>query len=513
MKFQFSGAFYKLLFESSTDGMLLADLETKKFCLANRAICRMLGYSAEEINNLGVPDIHFKEDLPEVMDRFVRYSKGKIGHSISTEGLRIKRKNGSVFYVDIGASRIKLAGRTYVFGVFRNVTDRKRAETELEMTNIATRNLAEDFQVEKESLAQAKAKSEALLKSIGEGVIATDQTGKIILINHTTEKLLGWNSKQVEGKLLSEVRLIMDEKGKMIPEEKCPLFSALRGETFANDLSYLYVRKDGVKLPVALTVTPVEVSGKIIGAVEVFRDISKENEVEKLRTDFLALASHQLRTPLSGTKWLIETMNRGIMGQVTKKQKEYFDQIYQLNEWMIQLVSEMLNVLRLKGEGELIKNEKIAVSKFCTDLSDPMLAIAKSQGVILRCAHNDYLDVTMRTDRVILKTILECFISNAIYYSRSGQEIIIDAKEEPAGVVFSIKDSGLGIPKKEQKRIFERFYRASNAKEFKPAGTGLGLSIAEMLAEKIGANISFESKENKGSTFYLHILKKSGKKS
>jgi len=102
---------------------------------------------------------------------------------------------------------------------------------------------------------------------------------------------------------------------------------------------------------------------------------------------------------------------------------------------------------------------------------------------------------------------LECFISNAINYSQSGQKVILGVKEEPEAVIFSVRDFGIGVPKDEQARMFERFYRASNAKSLKPTGTGLGLSIARMLAEKIGAEISFESEEGKGSTFYLRVPK------
>jgi signal transduction histidine kinase len=223
----------------------------------------------------------------------------------------------------------------------------------------------------------------------------------------------------------------------------------------------------------------------------------------------LSLASHQLRTPLSGTKWLIETIKRGILGQMTKKQKEYLNQIYQLNERMIRLVGEMLNVLRLDSEMESIKQDKVSILNFCKDLPTSMLAMAKSREIILSTTLEDCKFVTIKTDQSILKSILECFISNAIDYSQNGQEVILAAKERPAAIIFSVKDSGLGIPKNEQNRIFERFYRTSNAKDFKPSGTGLGLNIAKTLAERIGAEISFESKENKGSTFYLRIPKKS----
>lgn len=247
---------------------------------------------------------------------------------------------------------------------------------------------------------------------------------------------------------------------------------------------------------------------KTIGCVVVFRDVTKERNIEKTKNDFLSLASHQLRTPLSGTKWLINTMQRGVLGKMNKKQSEYLGQIYNINERMIKLVSDMLNVLRLESGAVIIEKETISISKLYDELVLMMESAAKSKGVILKNIPKGRKEVFIETDAQILRSILENFISNSINYSSSGQVVILDAKDEAAAIVFFVKDHGIGIPKKEQEQILKRFYRASNAKEFKPDGTGLGLYTALILAEKIGAKIFFESKEGKGSIFYLRVPKK-----
>ena len=507
MEFQASEDFYKLLFDNANDGILLTDLDAQNFYVANKAICKMLGYSYEEIKNLGVADIHPKEDLPYVMGQFERQVRGKIGENILAKDMPVKRKDGSIFYTDIGASRVKLAGRMYLMGIFRDITDRRQIEKDLENVKIAVKNVYDDLQVEKEELIKTKVKDEALLESIGEGVVAIDQDGKIMLMNHAAERMLGWSAEEVMGKLLVEVWKVLDEKENLIPEATRPIANALKVGITTINSSYFYIRKDGTKLPVAISITPVMVDNKIIGAIGAFRDITKEKEIEKLRMDFLSLASHQLRTPLSGTKWLVETMQRGILGKITQKQKEYIDQIYQVNERMIQLVSEMLSVLRLEGGAHPIKKEAVLISSLYEDIPILMMAAAKSKKIVLDNNLKEHKNVTIETDKEILKSILECFISNAINYSEIGQEVILDMEEETAAVVFSVRDNGIGIPKEEQKRIFERFYRASNAKSFRPTGSGLGLNITKTLSEKIGAKISFKSKENKGSIFYLCIPK------
>src|SRR3989344_845129 len=249
-------------------------------------------------------------------------------------------------------------------------------------------------------------------------------------------------------------------------------------------------------------------NNNLIGFVGTEEDITKEKEVEKLRMDFLSLASHQLRTPLSGIKWLIGTLNREVLGSVTEKQKEYLNQIYQINERMIKLVFDMLNALRFESGEALVKKETISIPSLYEEVSLMTASAAKNRGVELHNVLENHTEVVVETDIAMLSSILETFISNAINYSERGQEIFLDAKEEPAAAVFFVKDSGIGIPKEEQGKIFEKFYRSSNAKAFKPDGTGLGLYTASLLAQKIGAKIWFESEINKGTTFYLRVPKK-----
>jgi len=166
--------------------------------------------------------------------------------------------------------------------------------------------------------------------------------------------------------------------------------------------------------------------------------------------------------------------------------------------------------LRLESEGMLVKKEKISVSSLFEDVLTIVATAAKEREIALQYSLN-HQAFTIETDPEILRSILEIFLSNAINYSSPGKQVIFDAKEESEVVVFFVRDFGIGIPQNEQEKIFGRFYRASNAKSLKVVGTGLGLNIAKVLAEKIGAKISFESQENKGSTFYLRIPKGSSR--
>lgn len=349
---------------------------------------------------------------------------------------------------------------------------------------------------------------DAILHSIGEGVFVVNKDLKVIVINKVAANMAGYKMEEILGTKYAEKLKFIYEGDEKINDEF--ISKAIETKTIQEMSNHtILVDKDGNEIPVADSATPLfDKDGEVIGCVVAFRDVTKERNIEKAKTDFLSLASHQLRTPLSGTKWLIETIQRGITGKMTRQQKEYLGQIYNINERMIKLVFDILNVLRLESGAATIQKETIPISKLYDDLALMVEPAAKSKGVILRNILKNHKEVAVETDILMLQNILESFVSNAINYSSPGQEVILGANDEAATVIFFVKDSGIGIPKEEQERILEKFYRASNAKEFKPDGTGLGLYTASMLAEKIGAKISFESKKGKGTTFYLRVPKK-----
>lgn len=347
-----------------------------------------------------------------------------------------------------------------------------------------------------------KAKIEALLQSIGEGIISTDEYGKVIKINHSAEKMLQWKEDEILGKMFTETIPAYDEKGEVIPPADRALPIVLtRG--VPTTLLASFARKDGSRFPVSVLVNPVILEGNLVGATAAIRDITKEKEIEKMRLDLLSLASHQLRTPLSGTKWLIETLRKGIHGPLNKEQDEYIEEIYKINERMTGLVSDMLSALRIESGMESFQVEAVSVSSLFDALSVTMTPLAQAKQIFLR--FNTEESATLETARELLRNILESFISNAIVYSPAGTEISVDVKNEPASITFSVTDHGIGIPKDEQSEIFSRFYRASNARVANTRGSGLGLYIASVLAEKIGGKVSFVSEEGKGSTFFVHV--------
>jgi len=372
--------------------------------------------------------------------------------------------------------------------------------------------LNESLLTDRKETEENRVKITALLASLGEGVVATDNNGVVTMINHHAEKILGWSSNEIIGKIFTGVVQATDENGKPTPADKRAISRVLVGIPKKKDVQQYqhpiyehlyYTQKNGTQVPVKVTVTPIILKNKVIGAVEIFYDASKERQLEKTREDLLALASHQLRTPLSGTKWLIETLINGIHGPLTPPQRDYLNEIYKINERMTSLVSDMLGVIRMENSIIPINKSSVSTDTIIKNIMKSFEPIAKGKCITVQVEKD--ADHEIETDQIILKNILDCLISNAVNYSNIDGCVLLGLKKSGNEIVFSVKDTGIGIPRDEQKKLFERFFRASNAKIFNTKGTGLGLYIASLLSERIGAKLSFESEEGKGSTFYVHI--------
>ena len=363
----------------------------------------------------------------------------------------------------------------------------------------------------------ARAKERATLLSIGDGLFATDEKGNIIFINRKAEKLLGRKSEEVMGRVFSEIILMEDENEIPVALKQRPINTALiTGTVPVTNTPYFYIRKDKTKFPVAITVTPTILDGKIIGAIEVFRDITQEKAIDKAKSEFISVASHQLKTPATAIKLLAERLLSGKMGEFTAKQKEYFDDIHSSNERMIDLVNALLRVSRIElGAFKITVKEKdpcvlveniLDESKYVIDKKKLKLKVVSS----MPCT-------TLMIDEHMFRMVITNLITNAIQYTKEGGEIRVECKvlqkghilgkkllEEDSFVVI-VSDTGYGIPLKAQSKVFTKFFRADNARQKHTDGTGLGLYIVKSTIEYSGGHIWFTSRQNKGSEFYVAI--------
>lgn len=364
----------------------------------------------------------------------------------------------------------------------------------------------------KEKIDAIRVEDEAILSSIGDGVVAMSKAGKIMFINKAAEHMLGFSSKESVGASFEEILFMLDEKEEVIKKGESSICRVLRceGDLSSTDSNYkeahYYLRKDKIKFPVAVTVAPILLNKNVIGAVDVFRDITIEKQIDKSKTEFVSLASHQLRTPLSAIKWYAEILFKKKSGKLSKKQKKYLDEIYRGNERMIGLVDMMLNVSRL--DAGKIKNEPkdFNVKNFIDEIivEQKFEIKKKKQKVSFECEDKK---LNMFADHDLIRMILQNLISNAIKYTPEKGEIFCRVSENGEGILFEVADTGIGIPENQQDRIFKKLFRASNAFPHDPDGNGLGLYMVKSVVESLNGRIWFESEEGKGTRFFVILPK------
>jgi signal transduction histidine kinase len=223
-----------------------------------------------------------------------------------------------------------------------------------------------------------------------------------------------------------------------------------------------------------------------------------------MKTEFVSISAHQLRTPLSAIKWTLKMFLDGDLGKITKEQGEFLEKIYQSNERMINLINDLLNVTRIE-EGRYLYNPVLAdIVQICQSVIDSYKEEMEKKNLKFIFEKPKELP-KVRVDVEKISLAIQNLLENAIRYNREGGEIEITLEEKEGKIKFSIKDTGIGIPKNQQHRVFIKFFRAPNALRMETEGSGLGLFITKNIIEAHGGKIWFESEEGKGTTFYFTL--------
>jgi PAS domain S-box-containing protein len=376
---------------------------------------------------------------------------------------------------------------------------------DLQETQKAMVNLMEDLSIEKNNIIQEKAKAEAILRSIGDGVLVVDHDQKIIMFNAVAAQISGFSLEEVAGKVFDQVLKFVREDNEQINDKF--ISEAIRtGETKSMSNHTVLIKKDGSKVPVADSAAPLkDETGRVIGCVVVFRDVTKEREVDRIKSEFVSVASHQLRTPLTGIKWYTEILLHDKKHKMTAGQKEYLQQIYVSNERLVRLVDDLLDVSHIEtGRKYNVVLKPESVCEIMAEVIENQTIFAKKKKMKIKLSDNEKGKLILQVDREKIKQAFGNLISNAIKYSPIGSGLAIACERKENEVIFSVKDQGLGIPADQQKRIFEKFFRADNVTTAE-SGTGLGLYIAKAIVEGHGGRLWFDSIENKGTTFYVAL--------
>ena len=350
---------------------------------------------------------------------------------------------------------------------------------------------------------EERAKADALFLSIGEGAIATNDAAKIDRINQAALDLLGFEEDELLGKWYPNAIRAYDADGNLIATMQRPITQAFLSGTSVSRRIFVE-RKDGSRLPVAMTISPVLLGKKPIGAIAVFRDISEELEIDRMKSEFIAIASHQLRTPLTAIKLDAHMLQEGYVGDLTPEQRTQVKMILFSIDRMEELISTLLNITRIEAGRIAITPKPTQLERIIRLIVKELSSGAREKNIVITINSQKNLPRIV-TDKLLVREVCANLLSNAIKYSPEESRITVNIHEEGDCVVFSVADTGYGIPDDAQERVFTKFYRGSNIKQKEAIGTGLGLYMIKGVVDNLKGRIWFDSNVDHGTTFYVSL--------
>lgn len=350
-----------------------------------------------------------------------------------------------------------------------------------------------------EKVESEKKLSNSVIENINEGVLVINDAGEIIVWNQYLEEITGLKANQVIGKPGIEIAKKVGIKNLINIFLEA---AKRRQEDFTSEAKFFTVR--GEKIWIRITMSFVsDIENEKQNIVVIVRNISKDKELIEAKNELVTTATHELRTPLTAVKGYLSMLSNGDAGELSSKQSEYIEKAYGSTERLVELVEDLLSVLRIDENRVNLTKETFDLSKTVLESVENLKTKAEKKNIKLSIQPTK--NIMALGDSIKTKHVIENILDNAIKYTKPDGKVKINMKTVGGELLVSIADTGVGISEKQTHAIFERFVRIPNPLSIKAGGTGLGLFIAKNLIEKQGGKIWLESKLGKGSTFYFTL--------
>lgn len=361
-----------------------------------------------------------------------------------------------------------------------------------------------------EELRKQLAENSATLESMDQGLLVTNAEGTVTYVNHEAEVLTGFNVKEMIGSPAASVLQILSRDGAPLVSALNPLALVLKTKQRFDppkDPEFSLKRQDGTATPLQLRATPIVKGGRCIGVVTVFRDITNERRIDQMKSEFIALVSHQLRTPLSSMRWYLEMLISKDAGPLTTDQEQYVQEVATSNARMVHLVNALLNVSRLELGKLQVSAESIDLLALANEAKATFGLESKNRHMDITVGMEGMEGLVAHSDRGLLQLIIENLLSNAIKYGTAGTSVDIKilGNTQDKTITITISDTGIGIPESQRASIGKKLFRGDNARLTSTDGNGLGLYISHIAAESIGATIAFNTTKEKITHFSVTI--------
>lgn len=442
--------------------------------------------------------------IGEPLDRlFGKEEVGNLMKELTAKGFFVGRemmlftKSGEAIQVQVFANaRVDKESKVlgYFLGLF-DLTPIQKGAIELKEAQDALINILEDTEDARQMAEEEKNKTQTIIANLIDGILLFDTDNKMILINPQARVFFNAISENLIG---------LDPGGLARLVNFQPLSEILTPKTIQEGIFRKEISlKQGFVLEVSTT--PWLRIGQKAGTLVVLHDITREKRIEKMKTEFVSLSAHQLRTPLSAIKWSIKILLDEDIGKLNEKQKDLLGKTYEANERSIILINDLLNVARIEEGRYLYSPEPYQLEGMAQAILDRYANRMKVKKLILNFKKPKEKLSKVMIDVEKIELVIENLLDNAMKYTPVNGEITVSLQKIGREIEFFVRDSGVGVPEGQQERIFTKFFRASNVLKLETEGTGLGLFLVKNIIEAHGGRIWFESQEGKGSTFYFAI--------
>lgn len=330
--------------------------------------------------------------------------------------------------------------------------------------------------------------------------IILDEKGQIRNPNKAALRFFGVVSKEIEGKNLFSYQ----PKEDFDKVEK--LLRYYKSNIAIDREEVRMITKSGAVKWALLSIFEMKnfENSKNAGLATIF-DITEQKQLDQAKTEFMSLASHQLRTPVSTVKWYMDMLLSGDLGELSAKQNDYISRVYKVNQEMIDLIDTLLNVSRIEIGSIKIESKPTNVTELTESVLDELSYQISQKRITIDKQYNGNLK-DIKSDPKLLRIVIQNIISNAVKYTLDGGKVSILFKDTFTEKTIVVSDTGVGIPKEQQDKIFSKLFRADNVRNLVGGqGTGLGLYLIKSIIEAMGGDIYFTSQENNGSIFTIKL--------
>ncbi len=425
-------------------------------------------------------DMIIPQDYPKAFKQLLAIKKGK---NIKPCELRVRVKKG----ISIG----------------RFITRPLKKGKEV----IGLIGIAKDIAIEREKIfVHSKNQLFDIFQHVADGVIVQDKSGKLILVNQAAVLAAGYPSKQ---ELIKDQAVLLkrfefnNEQGKPFPVTKLPWRRVLKGESQAEALfQYVHTKTRKQRWVIVKSRPIYDVMGKLNMVITITHDVTKHKELEERKEEFISMASHELKTPLTSINIYLSILKKRLRTQDTTN-TVFISKIEKQMSKLTRLVTDLLDITGMKAGRIHYQMEYFNISDVINEVIEPI----KEMNIKHAIKVNNSKDVRVYGDKYRITQVITNLLSNAIKYSPEGGDIKIFLKESHSKVIIGVRDHGIGIDSMHHKKIFEHMYQLNENTERTFPGLGIGLYISSEIVKRHNGEIWVTSNKDRGSTFYFSLRK------